>query len=44
MKNLISYKLILISLLFAGCQENFLEEPTSSIIDPGNAVNKQNRS
>ena len=34
MKNLIFYKLILISLLFAGCQEDFLEEPTSSIIDP----------
>ena len=34
MKNLISFKLILISLLFIGCQEDFLEEPTSSIIDP----------
>ena len=34
MKNLISFKLILIILLFIGCQEDFLEEPTSSIIDP----------
>ena len=34
MKKIINYSILAFTLLIFGCQDNFLDEPTSSIIDP----------
>ena len=34
MKKIINYSILTFTLLIFGCQDNFLDEPTSSIIDP----------